>query len=261
MRLGAAACAAPAGAALALTFSRGAIVAAAVGLVALVALAPTRRQLRAVLVVAASAAVAASWPPRCPRCGRWRARGRPRARSCWSGSSLLGAAAALAVRRGPGRTAPCAAFAPRSPWRAVIVALGARGRCRGAGDRHAARRAPPSRGSGRRDSNRYAYWRVALDGFAGAPLQGHGAGSFGVLWLRDRTVPEVVRDAHSIWLETAAELGLVGLALLAALFGGIVLAARRAPRRRASPGRRPRWSCGRCTARWTGTGSCPAVRR
>ena len=51
-----------------------------------------------------------------------------------------------------------------------------------------------------------------------------------MLWLRDRTVPEVVRDAHSIWLETAAELGLVGLALLAALVGGVALAAVRARR-------------------------------
>ena len=83
---------------------------------------------------------------------------------------------------------------------------------------------------GSADSNRYAYWRVALDGFAERPLQGHGAGSFGVLWLRDRTVPEVVRDAHSIWLETAAELGLVGLALLAAFVGAVALAAARARR-------------------------------
>jgi O-antigen ligase len=92
---------------------------------------------------------------------------------------------------------------------------------------------------GSTDSNRYAYWRVAVDGFAGAPLRGHGAGAFGVLWLRDRTVPEVVRDAHSIWLETAAELGLVGLLLLAAFAGGIawsaVLARRRDAARLAGP--------------------------
>ena len=84
---------------------------------------------------------------------------------------------------------------------------------------------------GSAESNRYAYWRVALDAFAERPLQGHGSGSFGVLWLRDRTVPEVVRDAHSLWLETAAELGLVGLALLAAFAGGIAVAAARARRR------------------------------
>jgi O-antigen ligase len=60
-----------------------------------------------------------------------------------------------------------------------------------------------------------------------------------VLWLRERTVPEVVRDAHSIWLETAAELGLVGLLLLGAFAGGIawsaVIAHRRDPARLAGP--------------------------
>ena len=55
-----------------------------------------------------------------------------------------------------------------------------------------------------------------------------------MLWLRDRTLPEVVRDAHSIWLETAAELGLVGLLLLAALFGGVAWCALLAHRRAAA---------------------------
>ena len=84
---------------------------------------------------------------------------------------------------------------------------------------------------GSAESNRYAYWRVALRGFADAPLRGHGAGSFRVLWLRHRTVAEGVRDAHSLELETAAELGLAGVVLLVALLGGVarcgIVAARR----------------------------------
>ncbi len=87
---------------------------------------------------------------------------------------------------------------------------------------------------GSTDSNRYSYWRVALESFADAPLRGHGAGSFGTLWLRERTIPEVVRDAHSLELETAAELGLVGLLLLAAFLGGVAACAARA--RRLAPG-------------------------
>ena len=43
-----------------------------------------------------------------------------------------------------------------------------------------------------------------------------------------RTHAESVRDAHSLYLETAAELGLVGLAALLALLGGVAAAARRA---------------------------------
>ncbi|HEY8584526.1 MAG TPA: O-antigen ligase family protein [Capillimicrobium sp.] len=77
-------------------------------------------------------------------------------------------------------------------------------------------------------SNRYAYWRVAARTLADHPLQGAGAGSFRVEWLRERPFRESVRDAHSLYFETAAELGLVGLLLLAALLAGALLAVRRA---------------------------------
>jgi O-antigen ligase len=76
-------------------------------------------------------------------------------------------------------------------------------------------------------SNRSAYWRVAAEVFAEHPLKGIGSGSFGVEWLQRREIAEAVRDAHSLYLETAAELGLVGLAALVAFLAGIVFAARR----------------------------------
>jgi peptidoglycan/LPS O-acetylase OafA/YrhL len=76
-------------------------------------------------------------------------------------------------------------------------------------------------------SNRSAYWQVAIRSWADHPLAGEGAGSFGETWLRDRDIAERVRNAHSIELETASELGLVGLALLALIVGGVGLAARR----------------------------------
>ena len=66
-------------------------------------------------------------------------------------------------------------------------------------------------------SNRYAYWKVAVASFADHPLQGEGSGSFRAIWLREREFREVIRDAHSLYLETAAELGLVGLLSLALL--------------------------------------------
>jgi O-antigen ligase len=80
------------------------------------------------------------------------------------------------------------------------------------------------------DSNRYQYWRVALDVFGEHPLVGAGAGAFRVEWLQRRTVDESVVDAHSIVIETAAELGLVGLLALSLLLGGSAVAARRAYR-------------------------------
>ena len=79
-------------------------------------------------------------------------------------------------------------------------------------------------------SNRYAYWRVALRAFASEPLHGVGAGGWAVDWLRWRPFAEGAQDAHSLELQTLAELGLVGLALLAAFLAGVGIAARAAYR-------------------------------
>ena len=78
-------------------------------------------------------------------------------------------------------------------------------------------------------TNRSAYWKVAADVFAEHPLNGVGSGSFRVAWLQKRPFSEAVRDAHSLPIETAAELGLIGLLALAAFIAGVVLAARRGP--------------------------------
>ena len=80
-------------------------------------------------------------------------------------------------------------------------------------------------------SNRYEYWRVGLAAFADRPLTGLGAAGFRVRWLRERPIPEAVRDVHSIELEQAAELGLPGLLAFAVLLAGAFLAARAALRR------------------------------
>jgi len=93
-------------------------------------------------------------------------------------------------------------------------------------------------------SNRYAYWRVALTAFAAEPIRGVGAGGWAVYWLRDRSVNEGAQDAHSLELQTLAELGLVGAALLAALLGAVAVAARTADRiaPAMAAGRPPPWS-------------------
>jgi len=85
-------------------------------------------------------------------------------------------------------------------------------------------------------SHRYAYWKVALGAFADHPLNGIGSGGFQVRWLAKRDFREAVQDAHSLYLETAAELGIAGLAALAAFIAGIALAARRTIRRDAALG-------------------------
>ena len=69
-------------------------------------------------------------------------------------------------------------------------------------------------------SARADYWAVALRAFGHHPLRGTGSGGFAVEWLRERTIASSVRDAHSLYVETAAELGLVGLLALALFLGG-----------------------------------------
>ncbi len=81
------------------------------------------------------------------------------------------------------------------------------------------------------DSQRYEYWRVALDTFASHPLAGVGTGGFAVEWLRERPAGSVgAVDAHSLYIETAAELGVVGVAALALLVAAIAACAARALR-------------------------------
>jgi O-antigen ligase len=63
--------------------------------------------------------------------------------------------------------------------------------------------------------NRPWYWHVAWEEAAAHPVAGRGAGSFQLAWLEEQPIPESILDAHSLYLETLAELGVVGLALLA----------------------------------------------
>jgi O-antigen ligase len=75
--------------------------------------------------------------------------------------------------------------------------------------------------------NRADYWSVAWRSYGDEPALGTGAGSYSRTWLRERPVPQPVTDAHSLYLETLAELGPLGLALLLTALGA-PLAARRA---------------------------------
>ncbi len=68
-------------------------------------------------------------------------------------------------------------------------------------------------------------YRVALEAGREHPLAGDGAGSFRVRWAHDRRVDEEVRNAHSLYLETFADTGAVGLALLLVLLGAIAAGA------------------------------------
>jgi len=216
------------GLALYLTFSRGALGATAAGFAVLLALEPTRGRLLRVALVGAAAAI--------PMAATFVLA----AVEAPGGSATQGAAmlVLLAVT-----TAAAVALAGRelkagqSSFRFLRVAalgvlavaligtalLTTRGQSRPAVGAEASRLLST-------ESNRYAYWRVALDTFSEHPLNGAGSGAFRTEWLRERKIPEAVRDAHSLYFETAAELGLVGLLALALFVGGIVGMARHQPK-------------------------------
>lgn len=53
-------------------------------------------------------------------------------------------------------------------------------------------------------------WRVAVDAFGEDPAVGHGAGTYRFSWDKLRHIDLRLLDAHSLYLESFAELGLIG---------------------------------------------------
>lgn len=236
VRTAAAAAAAPLGLGLWITYSRGALVACLAGLVTLVVLAPRVHQLLALATVLAAGALATI------------------AGVSFSGVALL--RGTLATREHQGAIvlvtlvviAAVAGFVqhqlvsgprdralrlPRgAAWwaTAAVIASLAVAIVVGAHESSGVSQGLPG-GATRLTSlrsNRYAYWSVALRAFGTEPLHGVGAGGWSVDWLRWRTFDDFAQDAHSLELQTLAELGVVGLVLLLSFFGGVAVAARRA---------------------------------
>ncbi|HET6657049.1 MAG TPA: O-antigen ligase family protein [Gaiellaceae bacterium] len=74
-------------------------------------------------------------------------------------------------------------------------------------------------------NGRHDAWRVAEGMFSEHPLVGAGQGQFARDWTRDRHIQNLyIIQPHSIELELASELGIVGLGLFAVFAGAIVLA-------------------------------------
>jgi O-antigen ligase len=67
-------------------------------------------------------------------------------------------------------------------------------------------------------SGRWQFWSAALDQFSDSPVTGGGAGSYEPWWAQHGTLNWFVRNAHSLWLETLGELGVLGLLLIAGAF-------------------------------------------
>jgi hypothetical protein len=210
-----------------LTFSRGAFGALAAGLLLLLALSPTRARIAGVLVTvglggAAAGALAGVAGGLRTEPGTSIA-ALPVLLAAMAGCALAARAVARRADAPVGWLRPAALAATVLVLAGTIAAMVSTERVPG--------RDVPESGPQRLasvQSNRYAYWKVAVEAFADHPLLGEGSGGFRTAWLREREFRESVRDAHSLYLETAAELGLVGLLALGLLVAGCGLAAVRA---------------------------------
>jgi hypothetical protein len=72
-------------------------------------------------------------------------------------------------------------------------------------------------------SNRYDFWRVALDEFSDHPAAGIGARGFYSVYLVERRSSETPQRAHSLELDALSETGIVGFVLLLGS-GGLLFA-------------------------------------
>jgi hypothetical protein len=233
------------------TFSRGAWIALAVGVVAAVALGSGRLRLLSGAILLAPFAAAAAWlasrsealTQKQVTLSAAASEGRQLAVAV---AALAAASCAAAVLYGvvAGRLRP--PLAVRRAYAGLLLGLVVAGvtvavaRVGGpdalVDKAYDAFRAPPPRvtvdlnqrllsfsGNGRAQ-----LWEVAADEYRAHRLLGSGAGTYERFWLRDPRASFKVRDAHSLYVEVLAELGPVGLALLLLGLGAPLVAAVRA---------------------------------
>jgi hypothetical protein len=232
MRVAAVAAAAPVGLGLYLSFSRGALFAAAAGLLALLLLAPTVEQLKTIgLAIAATVLAAASAAPFravTNLAGTQSTRERDGAIALGLLALVVAIIALIQWRLLRDETPRRLRLPPRAPVIATVIICAGLALAIVVGAKEHARR--PLGASTTRyvtlQSNRYAYWRVALRAFGDEPLRGVGAGGWAVYWLRYRPIDEFAQDAHSLPLQTLAELGVIGALILLLFLGGVGFAAR-----------------------------------
>jgi hypothetical protein len=71
-------------------------------------------------------------------------------------------------------------------------------------------------------AGRHDFWRVAIDAFKENPVAGTGAGTYQFSWDKERSITLTVIDAHSLYLESFAELGAIGGLIVLGLIGSIL---------------------------------------
>ena len=214
-----------------LTSSRGAFAAAAVGVVAFLALTPRRWPALAAVVVAggAGAAAVAVLVPKKELVNGYvgTAPGVHQGHhaALWIGIACLVTALVWAGLSEVGKRLPSP---PRAVGKATAVALVAVVvvaivLAHPIAKFDAFKSAPPARGTDTLNhllnssgSGRWQFWSAAVSEFRAHPLNGGGAGSWQAWWLQHGSLKVFSQFAHSLYLESLGELGIVGLLLIGA---------------------------------------------
>ncbi len=244
----------PVGLGLYLTLSRGGLLAAAIGLGLLALLAPTREQAKALIVMLMAAVPAVVGALVLSNVRTLQGSLGTREVDGVVVLCLLlvsmgaGAIATVACLRGEARAyalglsdARIRGFAVAGCLVVALVTIGvfvAAATSRVSIDPTQSPTATSAR-LGSTETIRGNFWRVATSAFVDHPIRGVGAGGFETEWGRRRTIIYYARDAHSLYLETLCELGIVGGLALMALLAGVATCARRAYRR--DPGLSAGW--------------------
>ena len=71
-------------------------------------------------------------------------------------------------------------------------------------------------------AGRHDFYRVATDAFGDDPVLGTGAGTYRFEWTQRRSIDQPVHNAHSLYLEAFADLGLIGGSLVLALIATLL---------------------------------------
>ena len=250
--------------ALVLSYSRGAVLAALIGVALWFALVPLRLRALAMLAIGAVAAGAVlAWAFAQPALSdngvalAARSSSGHRLGLLLLAALLVSFAAALAVRFAGDRN-PLAPARRRTLGVAVLVALALVPVAAVGAAAHSSRglfgtishgwhelttpnAQQPGNSASRLTSTgsmQALYWSYALDIFDANPLAGAGVGSYGVASQRFMTGPDKALNAHGYIFQTLADLGLIGLALSLAVAIGWAIAAARAvrPFRARAPG-------------------------
>lgn len=211
-----------------LTYSRGGALAAAVAIAAVVALSRSQAIALAHAVAAVSATLAGVLAVRAvPEV----ANGTGAAGAAWVALAVLAACAVCValprwLRRSrlerirPSRrlvTSVAVVGAIGVVVAAFAIAAGSEGRSLAPGDPVAS--GDPAARLLSAEGSRGELWGSALDAFASQPVSGIGPGAFDLWWQAGGPDREAVRDAHSLYVEALAELGLPGLILVIGFLG------------------------------------------